>query len=160
MVDHSLFTIHYLPFLMDHEPRLRIILEKPPAGVDFGLQSGRGNDYQTLQTQRSKGKDLSFEFTVRAKPGKDSAPNFLGPLVQGPTGERFVYIDIGTYAGQKETCWSRRLKIPLRGITWDMIDRVSANAGLLLETRIPGTGQDGSPACAMVKPFPGWKLAS
>ena len=143
---------------MDHELPFRIILETPPAGVDFGLQNGRGNDYETIQTQRSKGKDLSFEFTVRVKTGKGSAPNFLGPVVQGPTGERFVYIDIGTYAGQKETCWSRRLKIPLRGITWDMIDRAMA-AGQLLETRVPGTGKDGSPSCATVKPFPGWKLA-
>ncbi|HYJ85907.1 MAG TPA: DUF5990 family protein [Pyrinomonadaceae bacterium] len=68
----------------------------------------------------------------------------------------FVYIDIGTYAGQKETGWSRRLKVPLRGITWDMID--GAMAAGQLETRVPGTGKDGSPSCATVKPFPGWKL--
>ena len=142
---------------MDHELPLRIILLTPPASVDFGLQNGRGNDYETIQTQRSKGKDLSFEFTVRVKTGKDSVPNFLGPIVQGPTGERFVYIDIGTYAGQTETCWSRRLKIPLRGITWDMIDRVMAG-GQILETRVPGTGKDGSPTCATVKPFPGWNV--
>jgi hypothetical protein len=142
---------------MDHELPLRVILEKPTAGVDFGLQNGRGNDYETIQTQRSKGEDLSFEFTVRVKHGKDSAPNFLGPVVQGPTGERFIYIDIGTYAGQKETCWSRRLKIPLRGITWEMIDRVLAT-GQILETRVPGSGKDGSPACATVKPFPGWTV--
>ncbi len=143
---------------MDHELPFRIILEKPTFGVDFGLQKGRGNDYETIQTQRSKGEDLSFEFTVRVKTGKDSAPNFLGPVIQGPSGERFVYIDIGTSAGQKETCWSRRLKVPLRGITWDMIDRVLANSSSILETRVPGKGKDGSPSCATVKPFAGWKL--
>ena len=112
--------------LMEHELKLRIVLEKPPAGVDFGLQKGRGVDYETIQTQRSKGPDLHFEFTVRAKhTGKNDPPNFLGPFVQGPTGERFVYIDIGTYAGQSGTCWSRRLKIPLRGITWEMVEEVT-----------------------------------
>ena len=146
---------------MEHELPLRIVLEKPPPDVDFGLQKGRGSNYETIQKQRFKGKDLSFEFTVRVKFGvKNSAPNFLGPLVQGPPGERFIYIDIGTYAGQTETHWSRRLKVPLRGITSETIDRVLADADSLLETRVPGTGRDGGPTCATVKPFPGWKLIS
>lgn len=142
---------------MERELNLRIVLEKPPAGVDFGLQKGRGNDYETIQIQRFKGQDLNFDFSVRAKAtGKDAAPNFLGPFVQGPTGERFVYIDIGTCAGQTETCWSRRLKIPLRGITWQMIDD-AIDGKSFLETRVPGTGKDGSPSCATPKPFSGWK---
>ena len=143
---------------MDRELTFRIILEKPPAGVDFGLQKGRGNDYETVQTQRSKGKDLLFECSVRVNKGKDSTPNFLGDFVQGPVGERFLYIDIGTYAGQAETCWSRRLKIPLRGITWEQIDK-AAKSESLLETSVAGTGKDGSPACATVKPFAGWVVA-
>ena len=143
---------------MERELTLRIILEKPPPGVDFGLQKGRGNDYETIQIQRFEGQDLNFDFTVRIKDSsKDVAPNFLGPFVQGPTGERFVYIDIGTYAGQMRTGWSRRLKIPLRGITWKMIEDVEGKS--FLETRVPGTGRDGSPSCATPKPFAGWKLA-
>ena len=146
---------------MEHELPLRIVLEKPPGDVDFGLQKGRGSGYETIQKQRFKGKDLSFEFTVRVKAdSKGAAPNFLGLLVQGPSGERFIYIDIGTYAGQTGTGWSRRLKIPLRGITWDMIDRLLADDESLLEARVPGTGKDGGPTCATVKPFPGWKLVS
>ena len=142
---------------MELELSMRIILEKPTAGVDFGLQKGRGNDYETIQTQRSTGKDLQFEFTVRAQTSKGDEPNFLGPFAQGPTGERFVYLDIGTYAGQKETCWSRRLKIPLRGIPWKMIDGMG-DSGSVLETRVPGTAKDGSPSCATVKPFAGWNV--
>lgn len=145
---------------MESEVTLRIVLEEPTAGVDFGLQKGRGNDYETIQIQRSKGQDLSFDFTVRAKAtGKDAAPNFLGPFVQGPTGERFVYIDIGTYAGQTATGWSRRLKIPLRGISWKMLEEVIEGKSLL-ETRVAGKGKDGSPSCATPKPFSGWKLSS
>jgi uncharacterized protein DUF5990 len=144
---------------MEPELTLRIVLEKPPADVDFGLQEGRGSSYETIQKQRFKGKDLYFEFTVRVKAGgRGTTPNFLGSLVQGPPAGRFIYIDIGTYAGQTETCWSRRLKIPLIGITRDMIDQVLANPESLLETRVPGTGRDGGPTCATVKPFPGWKF--
>lgn len=143
---------------MEHDLTLRIILETPPAGVDFGLQKGRGSSYETIQTQRSTGGDLLFEFTVRVKPGvNNSAPNFLGPMVQGSPAERFIYIDIGTYAGQTETCWSRRLKIPLRGITQELVNRVLAYEGSLLEVQVPGTGKDGGPACASVKSFRGWK---
>jgi hypothetical protein len=67
-----------------------------------------------------------------------------------------VYIDIGTYAGQVETIWSRRLKVPLTGITWNDIDSVSKDS--LLQAIVPGTGKDGSPNCATVKPFGGWHL--
>jgi len=145
---------------MERELTLRIVLEKPPADVDFGLQKGRGSDYETIQKQRSKAKDLYFEFTVGVKAGrKDATPALVGSLVQGPPSERFIYIDIGTCAGQTDSCWSRRLKIPLTGITWDMIDRLSANSESVLETRVPGTGKDGGPTCATVKPFEGWKLA-
>ena len=106
---------------MERELKLRIILERPPADVDFGLQKGRGNEYEVIQKQRSTAKDLTFEFDVRVKDSRNEAqPTFLGPFVQGPPAERFVYIDIGTCAGQADSCWSRRLKIPLRGITWEI----------------------------------------
>ena len=145
---------------MEKEVTLRIVLEKPTAGVEFGIQQGRGSDYQTIQKQRSKGKDLRFEFEVRVRPGGNAvAPNFLGPFVQGPSDGRFIYIDIGTYAGQTETSWSRRLKIPLTGISWDTIDRVAAEPGSVLKTRVPGAGKDGGPSCGTAKPFEGWKLA-
>jgi hypothetical protein len=131
------------------ELSLRVVLERPTPGADFGLQRGRGGDYQTVQTQRSLGGDLHFEFTPVVKPG----PDFSGPFVQGARGGRFVYIDIGTYAGQKETPWSRRLKIPLSGITAGMIA-----AGGTIEARVAGSGRDGSPSCGTVKDVV-WKPA-
>ena len=144
---------------MERELKLRIVIEGPPPGVEFGLQKGQGSHYETVQKQRSETRDLCFEFTVRVKgERKDPNPTFLGSFVQGPPGERFVYIDIGTLAGQTDSCWSRRLKVPLRGISWDMLDRVSPDSQAVLETRVPGTGRDGGPSCATVKPFAGWKL--
>ncbi len=147
---------------MSQDLKLHIQLENPPAGVDFGLQKGSGNNYETIQTQRSKSGELHFELEVKIKnmPSKSEEPNFVGPFVQGPTAAKFVYIDIGTYAGQRDTVWSRRLKIPLSGITWEMIDEVQNNTGLVIETSVPGTGKDGGPNCATVKPFAGWKLNS
>jgi hypothetical protein len=146
---------------MERELTFRIILEKPPAGVDYALQRGKGNTYETVQTRRSSGKDLCFEFTARAQPGaKNADPNLLGPFVQGLVGKRFVYIDIGMAARQIDSTWSRRLKIPLTGITAEILKRVEKDAKLIFETHVPGTGKDGGPNCATVKPFAGWKLVN
>jgi hypothetical protein len=54
---------------------------------------------------------------------------------------------------------SRRLKIPLRDISSDTIRQMLADPSLVLETKVPGTGKDGGPNCATVKPFSGWHLS-
>src|SRR6187200_1696011 len=94
----------------DTKLALQIVLVAPPPGVDFGIQEGKGNDYATIQTQRSTGADLHFEATVTVKDNReDGQPNFLGPQAQGPALGRFLYIDIGALAGQKNTPWERRI---------------------------------------------------
>src|SRR3982751_661453 len=126
---------------MAPELTLRIIIEQPPPGVDFGLQKGSGSVYETVQKQRSDGKNLCFEFQPSIREGVSASMAALGgPFVQGPPRQRFVYIDIGTYAGQADSAWSRRLKVPLDGIPPKAI-----GAGDVLEARIPGTGRDGGP---------------
>lgn len=142
---------------MKNEINIRIILQKPPAEVDYGLQKGHGNKYEIAQWQRATGDDLHFEFTIKPKPGKDSAIDFSGLFVQGPVGGRFIYINIGSYAGQINTQWNRRLKIPLTCITQFQIDKILKTSGVL-ETSVPGTGKDGGPNCATVKPFAGWSV--
>jgi hypothetical protein len=138
---------------MARELTLRIVIEQPPSGVDYALQKGSGSGYHTVQNQRSKGKDLAFEFQPSIKAGaSDGTANLGGPFIQGPPRQRFVYLNIGTYAGQADSFWSRRLKVPLDGITSQMI-----HSGGVLEARIPGTARDGSPACATVKDFESWK---
>ena len=143
---------------METDVALQIILVKPTRGVDFGLQKGSGSNYETIQKQRSDACDLVFKCTVKVKGEreKDLLPKFSGHCVQGPAGKKFIYIDIGTCAGQANTVWSRRLKIPLAGISWEEIDKLITNPSLILETIVPGTGRDGGPNCATVKPFAGW----
>ena len=145
---------------MEAEVTLQVVLIKPTKDVDFGLQKGSGNEYETIQKQRSNGQDLFFKFQVKIKgqSKKDLLPKFSGHFVQGPANNKFIYIDIGTYAGQTNTGWSRRLKIPLTGIGWNDIDKLISNPGFILETIVPGTGRDGGPNCATVKPFDGWHV--
>jgi uncharacterized protein DUF5990 len=71
---------------------------------------------------------------------------------------RFFYINIGTYAGQLNTEWSRRLKVPLSVIDWDVI-----RTQKVLVASIPGTDKDGGPSCAYewrkrVSPSWQWQL--
>jgi len=144
---------------MEREVTFRIVLENPPAGVDFALQKGKGSKCEIVQKQRSRSGNLRFEFTARAVcDGKLKEPNLLGPFVQGPPKERFVYIGIGTFAGQTSTEWSRRLKVPLSGVSADMVNEAAPDSGVAFETHVPGTGKDGGPNCATVKPFVGWML--
>ncbi|MDO3626931.1 DUF5990 family protein [Mucilaginibacter sp. BT774] len=138
---------------------MHIVLQLPPPGVHFGLQKGSGSKYETVQLQKSGSGDLHFDLnvTIRGDRIKDQTPRFGGPFAQGSYPDNFIYIDIGTYAG-KEDIWSRRLKIPLSGITWEIVDQLTTDADLTLETYVPGTAKDGSPTCATVKPFAGWKI--
>ena len=144
---------------VDNTLNLRIILENPPHAVDFALQEGKGNNYKNVQRQTSGSGDLNFDLYIKLKNKHEAEPDFSGSFVQGTTGSRFVYVGIGTFAGQESSAWSRRLKIPLTGITGDMTRKLGEDSNLLLETRVPGTGKDGGPNCATVKPFSGWQLA-
>jgi len=143
---------------MEQQLSLHITLLQPPPGIDFGLQEGKGSEYKTIQCQRSGKHDLHFEAVIKIKSGKDGRPDFSGPLVQGPAGERFIYIDIGTYAGQTGTDCARRLKIPLKGIDASFLLTFSATPNAIIEANINGTGKDGGPTCGTVKPFDGWKI--
>jgi hypothetical protein len=76
-----------------------------------------------------------------------------GPFVrrEGPE-RRFVYIRIGTSAGDHAAPWSRRAKIDIHDIP-----RAMLVPDALLEVHLPGRGKDGTPACATVRPVTGWR---
>ena len=138
---------------------LRIVLVAPPPGVDFDIPEGKGNDYKTIAVQRSRLSDLQFESFITVKGNRDDGtPNFVGSIVQGPLMGRFIYIDIGKSAGQFNSEWQRRIKIPLAGITWEMLDKTVDGPKRFLQASIHGTGKDGGPSCATVKPMDGWKV--
>jgi len=144
---------------MESEVPMRLVLIEPPAGVDFGIQRGHGSQYETLFVQQRTRRDVSFDFSLAVTANrKDGEPNFQGPLAQGPSAGRFIYIDVGTYAGQKDTPWSRRMKVPLKGITWSLIRKAMSKPGYKLSARIPGTGKDGGPNCATVQLLGDWQI--
>ena len=88
---------------LEAEVPMRLVLVDPPPGVDFGIQRGRGAQYETLFVQQRTRGDVSFDFALTVDNRKDGLPNFQGPFAQGPPSSRFIYVDVGTYAGQKDT---------------------------------------------------------
>lgn len=125
---------------------LRIVIEQPVIGVLHSLQA---KDESPLDPKQSReGEALSFDFQIRVGPG----PKFFGDQVrrEGPV-RRFVYIRIGQLAGDPSSPWSRRMKIDIHDIGSDLLDRAANGAGVI-ETTVVGTGKDGTPACATIRP--------
>jgi hypothetical protein len=143
---------------MEREVPLRITLIHPPQGVTFRLQQGKSG---LVEPGRATEERLAFDFALRVAGARTTgAPNFRGACAQGPPAGRFVYVNSGTLAGQADSCWTRRAKVPLAGISWELIEQVLASPGGVLEARIAGTGRDGGPACATVPLLEGgWKIS-
>lgn len=131
------------------EVRARIVIERPVAGVLHSLQEG---DAEVLDPKRSQGGEpLGFDFALRIERTPEGGAKFFGPQVrrEGPV-RRFVYVRIGTAAGDRASPWTRRMKIDIHDIDPALLDK--AMAGAVLEATINGTLPDGSPACATIRP--------
>jgi hypothetical protein len=132
------------------EIRARIVIERPVPGVLHSLQEGDRVPFDPKRSQ--SGEPLSFDFPLRVADG----PKFFGPFVrrEGPV-RRFVYVRIGTSAGDCESPWSRRMKIDIHDVDPALLER--AKAGKVLVGTLTGTAKDGSPACATIKPID-WRV--
>ena len=131
----------------------RSVVMEPAPGVTFALQRGKSD---LVPPVRMTAERLVFELTLRA--GDEDPPNFLGPFSQGPRGARFVYVNSGTMAGQEDSCWTRRAKVPLEGITRALLRRAKSAP---IEASITGVANDGGPACGTVPLLGGgWRIAA
>lgn len=138
---------------MTTEINLRIMLQNPMEGTLYGLQKGKGPDYETVQGQIGNGSDIVFKFAILIKEMKASIPTITGPFVQGPKGNRFIYIGIGSYAGQIGTVCNGRIKVPLPESAFE---NIQSEEEYLWSCNIPGRNKDGKPVFATIKPFEGW----
>lgn len=126
---------------------LRLTIADPVPGVRYSLQKDDAPHEPVTAT------DASLSFDVHVRLSDDG--RFLGPFVRREGKERrFVYIRIGTSAGDHASEWSRRAKIDIHDIAPALLDQ--ARAGRTLEVILPGRGKDGTPACATVRSVKGW----
>jgi hypothetical protein len=136
---------------------LRAVIEAPPPGVQWAFQRSRGDCSDLATPTKSSAERLVFDFTIQAERADDGVLRLLGPGVQGPPTARFFYLNSGTLAGDTSSCFSRRAKVSLMGLTWPQIEALGP--GQRLQVRIAGTGKGGGPACASITPLPpGWSV--
>ncbi len=148
-----------MPVTSDRAISLQIVIEKPQVGILYGLQRGSGNHYETVQAQLSGDSDLVFELVMPVKADKAGRFVFSSPFAQGAPKDRFVYICMGSYAGQKDGAFNGRLKIPLPELIQNLL--VHLESGSILTARVSGTDmKTGRPKMATVKPEDGWIIAS
>lgn len=140
------------------ELALRITVVNPPPALEWALQLGR--DELVPPTVRARDR-LSFDFTVEVVAGEQRGTFRLrGAAVQGRPGGRFVYLGIGSYAGQAGAPFNGRAKVTLEGITAALIEAALARRAAVLEAQFAGTARDGGAAHATVPLLgEGWRLA-
>jgi hypothetical protein len=132
------------------EIRMRLVVERPVAGVLHSLQDKKGAPVDAKAS--ADGEPIALDFAVRIAAG----PKYFGEQVRSEGRlRRFVYIAVGRQAGDLRSHWSRRMKVDIHDIAQPLLD--AAAAGGWLEGRLVGTGADGGPACATV-PVISWRV--
>lgn len=124
---------------------LRLTITDPVPGVRYSLQK----DDMPYEPVTAGDGPLSLDAAITLHPDG----RMTGPFVrrEGPE-RRFVYIRIGTSAGDHASPWSRRAKIDIHDIPKALL-----TPGAVLEVTLPGRGKDGSPTCATVRPTQAWR---
>lgn len=132
---------------MKQQLGIRIKVLDPMEGVVMHVQRGK---CELLPPVKKTASELVFEFNVDVDLSSGS-PNFLGVYAQGPKDARFIYVNSGTYAGDRGSSFGRRAKLSLMSVTKKQAEAVLASESARLETSFPGVGRDGGPTCASVK---------
>ncbi len=125
---------------------MRIVIEQPVVGVLHSLQDANGRPLDPKLSRN--GEPLAFNFELAVSPDGEVTGDQVRR--EGPS-RRFVYIRIGELAGDPVSPWSRRMKIDVHDIDRELLGRAISEKGVV-ETVIGGTGKDGTPACATVRP--------
>jgi Family of unknown function (DUF5990) len=135
---------------------IRIVVEEPVPGLAIALQRGHAAKAELAAPTSRSAQAVVFDLDVTVN-GRlaDGRPRLLGPCIQGPPDARFVYLCVGKYAGQADSEWGGRVKVPLSDLAWAQIEALAP--GGRLAARIAGRSPKGGPALASVRLLPpGW----
>ena len=134
---------------------VRVCVTDPVAGCLYGLQRRDGGVDQ-IQVAANDALQFTTSVTLRLTPESTRDPR--GLHVHGPRHGRFLYVASGTLAGQAESCWTRRAKVPLLGVDAAVPLTLDVMPPLIVAT-IAGRAGDGGPACASVPLLRPWHHA-
>lgn len=119
--------------------QLRLLREPAPPSPDgsavrFGLQDKKGAVHDGIERA---GGLVQFDIAVTVTGEPDRPPDFGGPFVSGPRGERFVYLSWQRIDGAG---FMNRIKVRLADIDRDLI---GAARGKRLEADLRGVASGG-----------------
>ncbi len=132
---------------------MRLAVLGPSEGVALAVQRGKEG---LLEPCERSAEALVFEFSLTVADLEVAPVRFTGEFAQGPTNARFVYVCAGTLAGQHDSPWTRRAKVPLSGISAETVRR-ALETGNPLVARVAGTAKDGGPFFASVPLLSEWQ---
>ena len=119
----------------------------PYTAIRVGLPTKPGRDPE--ETVPADLSEATFETRIQVGE-KDGAAAFRGPGVNGPRGEKFVYLTwIGSRGGAAPAMF-RRAKLRLDAVPAEILAE-AVRSGVLVG-RLGLTAGDGMPLCASVRP--------
>ena len=119
----------------------------PYSDISVGLPQKVGCDPAELVA--ADVREAKWETTIQVYQ-RDGVPMFRGPAVNGPPGERFLYLTWIGRKGRKAPAMFRRAKLRLDAVPAKVLLE-SLDSGQLVG-RLNLTASDGMPVCASVRP--------
>jgi Family of unknown function (DUF5990) len=120
---------------------LCLICNNPPPAEDQGAAREFGmQDRDETLAPGAPMPDGALRFTcaLMLRGGRDAPPDFGGAWVHGKRGERFLYLG---YRPGPGAAWIRRWKIPLAGISWELLDQIGEHPGGQIEGAVALEGK-------------------
>jgi len=118
----------------------------PLANVHVGVQIRT----EPAHLVRGDATDARWELEIRVVADDDGVLDFRGPAVQGPRGERFVYLTWGDVDDAGTFHMFRRAKLMLSRIDPDLVREAARRGHLGASVQL--TDERGAPRCARVDP--------
>lgn len=137
---------------MKQELTIQLICRDFPGSAFDGRDPifvGVQKDREILEVTPGNSDEKVFQIPVLVNTGKNGEPNFLGPYVFGPTGDKFLYLV--WFSGETRLpSLFRRAKIKLDVLTWDQIHS-AVDRRQALVAQIKMTDKKGGPVCASLR---------
>jgi hypothetical protein len=118
-------------------------------GIHVGLQR-RNKPGELLGVIPGDAPAAMWTLEAMATPSPDGTTDLKGPYIQGPLGERFIYLNWGTVDRPGEFALFRRAKLWLNAVPADVLSSAAESGALV--GRLGLTDVKGNPLCASVRP--------